>query len=108
MLLNGAANRDPREFEHPDELRLDRVERSPAPRVRVRHPHLRRARRSPAPKRASRFERILDRMGDIRISEAAHGPAGDRRYDYTPIYMLRGLEQLAGRVHAAGRAGRTA
>ena len=33
-------------------------------------------------------------MGDIRISEAAHGPAGDRRYEYTPIYMLRGLERL--------------
>jgi cytochrome P450 len=40
------------------------------------------------------LERILDRMGDIRISEEAHGPAGDRRYDYSPIYMLRGLEQL--------------
>ncbi len=33
-------------------------------------------------------------MGDITISEAAHGPAGARRYEYTPIYMLRGLEQL--------------
>jgi hypothetical protein len=33
-------------------------------------------------------------MDDIRISEAAHGPEGSRRYDYTPIYMLRGLEEL--------------
>ena len=40
------------------------------------------------------LERIFDRMADIRISEAAHGPAGARRYDYSPIYLLRGLEQL--------------
>jgi hypothetical protein len=33
-------------------------------------------------------------MGDIRIAETAHGPADARRYEYTPIYMLRGLEQL--------------
>ncbi|MCJ7673379.1 MAG: cytochrome P450, partial [Acidimicrobiia bacterium] len=39
-------------------------------------------------------ERVLDRMADIGISEAALGPAGARRYEYTPIYMLRGLEQL--------------
>ena len=39
-------------------------------------------------------ERLLDRLADIRISEAAHGPAGARRYEYTPIYLLRGLEHL--------------
>jgi hypothetical protein len=33
-------------------------------------------------------------MDDIRISETEHGPAGARRYEFTPIYMLRGLEQL--------------
>ena len=40
------------------------------------------------------LERILDRMADIRISESAHGPEGARRYEYTPIYLLRGLEEL--------------
>ena len=39
-------------------------------------------------------ERLLDRMADIRISQSAHGPAGARRYEYSPIYLLRGLEQL--------------
>ena len=38
--------------------------------------------------------RLLARTTDIRISETEHGPAGDRRYSYTPIFMLRGLEQL--------------
>jgi hypothetical protein len=33
-------------------------------------------------------------MGDIRISESAHGPAGARRYDYVPTYILRGLMRL--------------
>ena len=39
-------------------------------------------------------ERLLDRMADIRISEAAHGPAGARRYEYPAMYLLRGLEKL--------------
>jgi hypothetical protein len=33
-------------------------------------------------------------MTDIHISEAAHGPAGERRYDYVPTYILRGLTRL--------------
>jgi hypothetical protein len=33
-------------------------------------------------------------MADIRVSDAQHGPPGDRRYRYTPIYMLRGFEEL--------------
>ena len=93
MVLNGAANHDPRQFDDPNELRLDRVNGrqhlgfgfgihtcAGAPLAR-------------AEARVS-LERILDRMGDIRISEAEHGAAGDRRYQYSPIYLLRGLEQL--------------
>jgi cytochrome P450 len=38
--------------------------------------------------------RLLDRMRDIRISESHHGPAGARRFDYTPSFILRGVEQL--------------
>ena len=52
MLLNGAANRDPREFERPGRAPPRPGERSPAPRVRVRHPHLRR--RAARPGRGAR------------------------------------------------------
>jgi cytochrome P450 family 150 subfamily A5 len=93
MVFNGAANRDPRQFDHPEEFRLDRVNGrqhlgfgfgihtcagSPLARAEA----------------VVSFERLLERMADIRISEAEHGPADARRYEYTPIYMLRGLEQL--------------
>ena len=40
------------------------------------------------------LERILDRMRDIRLSEEHHGPAGARRFDYEPTWVLRGLSEL--------------
>jgi cytochrome P450 len=40
------------------------------------------------------INRLLDRMKEIRISETKHGPPAERRYEYTPIYLMRGLEQL--------------
>ena len=93
MMLNGAANRDPRQFDAPNELRLDRVN--------GRH-HLgfgfgiHTCAGAPLARAEARIslERILDRMGDITISEAAHGPAGARHYEFSPIYLLRGVEQL--------------
>ncbi|HEY4402792.1 MAG TPA: cytochrome P450 [Acidimicrobiia bacterium] len=93
MLLNGAANHDPRQFGDPDEFRLDRPN--------GRH-HLgfgfgiHTCAGAPLARAEARVsaERLLDRMADIRISESAHGPDGARRYEYSPIYLLRGLEQL--------------
>ena len=40
------------------------------------------------------LQRLLDRMADIRISESHHGPAGDRHWEYTPTWMLRGHDRL--------------
>jgi cytochrome P450 len=93
MVHNGAANRDPRQFEAPDEFRLDRTDGRlhlgfgfgihtcvGAPLAR-------------AEARAS-LVRLLARLADIKISEREHGPAGARRYEYSPTYMLRGLERL--------------
>ncbi|HEX2212642.1 MAG TPA: cytochrome P450 [Mycobacterium sp.] len=93
MICPGAVNRDPERFEHPHEFDLDRknvrehiafgrgVHSCPGgPLARVE------ARVS--------IERILDRMGDIAIDEELHGPPGDRRYNYEPTFILRGLTDL--------------
>jgi septum formation protein len=39
-------------------------------------------------------ERMLERLHDIRLSEAHHGPPGDRRFEITPTYILAGVEAL--------------
>jgi cytochrome P450 len=40
------------------------------------------------------IECLLNRLENIRLDEAWHGPAGNRRFRYEPTYILRGLEQL--------------
>jgi cytochrome P450 len=93
MLLNGAANRDPRRFECPAEFRVDR------PNAKEHLAFGRGAHSCPggplarAEGRIS-IERILDRMRDIRLSEEHHGPAGARRFEYEPTWVLRGLHDL--------------
>jgi cytochrome P450 len=93
MLLNGAANRDPRRFECPADFDLDR------PNVQShiafgRGPHS--CPGGPLARAEGRvsIERILDRMGDIRLVEEHHGPPGDRRFHYEPTWILRGLTKL--------------
>jgi cytochrome P450 len=93
MLLNGAANHDPRQFDDPHELRLDR----PNGRQHLGFGFgIHTCAGAPLARAEARvsLERIFDRMSDIRISDAVHGPAGARTYEYSPIYMLRGLERL--------------
>ncbi len=93
MLLNGAANRDPRRFDQPGEFRLGRdnvKEHIAFGRGIHTCPGASLAR---AEARVS-LERILDRMHGIRLSEEHHGPAGARRFEYEPTYILRGLRRL--------------
>ncbi len=40
------------------------------------------------------IERMLDRTRNIRLSEEHHGPAGARRFQYEPTWILRGLSKL--------------
>jgi cytochrome P450 family 150 subfamily A5 len=103
MVVNGAANRDPRRF--PDPATFD-----PA-RANARH-HLAFGRGihtcpgAPLARAEARvaIERLLDRTADIRISERAHGPAGARRYRYLPTFILRGLTRLNVEFTLAGEA----
>jgi cytochrome P450 len=93
MVLNGAANRDPRRYERPGELLLDRSNS----RQHVGFGHgVHTCPGSPLARSEVRItiERIFARTSDIRISEAAHGPAGARRYSYLPTFMFRGLAAL--------------
>jgi cytochrome P450 len=93
MVLNGAANRDPRRFERPGELLVDRANA----RQHLAFGHGAHTCPGAPLARAEAcisIERLLDRMADIRISETAHGPAGARRYEYVPTYILRGLRNL--------------
>ena len=93
MVLNGAANRDPRHFADPATF--------DAARPNARH-HLAFGRGihtcpgAPLARAEARvtIERLLDRTAGIRISERAHGPAEARRYRYIPTYILRGLTRL--------------
>jgi cytochrome P450 len=93
MVLNGAAGRDPRHFDEPNEFRMDRT-KAKEHLAFGRGPHA--CPGAPLARAETRIsiERLLERMGDIRISESAHGPAGARRYDYVPTYILRGLTRL--------------
>jgi cytochrome P450 len=93
MVVNGAANRDPRRFEDPDTFDPER---------KNARQHLAFGRGihscpgAPLARAETRvgLERLLDRTTDIRISEAHHGPPGQRRYQYIPTYILRGLTTL--------------
>ena len=93
MVLPSAANRDPREFEHPDDLRLDRENG----RQHIAFGHgIHTCAGAPLARAEANvsLHRLLDRMEEIRISESHHGPPGDRRWEYTPTWMLRGLDRL--------------
>jgi cytochrome P450 len=82
-----------RRFECPAEFRIDR------PNVREHIAFGRGAHSCPGGPLARvearvSIERVLDRMADIQISEAEHGPADARRFDYAPTYLLRGVTAL--------------
>ncbi|APA74587.1 cytochrome P450 [Mycobacterium avium subsp. hominissuis] len=93
MVCLGAVNRDPARFDDPHSFRLDRNN------VRDHVTFSRGGHACPGASLA-RLEggvsiaRILDRMRDITIDEAKHGPAENRTYTYEPTFMLRGVTEL--------------
>ena len=92
-LLNGAINRDPRRFEDPNSFRLGR------PKLREHVAFARGAHTCiGAPLARSEaniaINLLLDRLGNIRISDEKHGPPGQRTFRQEPHYILRGLQDL--------------
>ncbi|ANR92153.1 cytochrome P450 [Mycobacterium avium] len=93
MLCLGAANRDPRKFESPNEFRIDRKN------VRE-HIAFGRGIHTCAGAPLARVEgqitinRLLDRTSELRINEAKHGPASSRQYRFDSTFLLRGLTEL--------------
>ena len=93
MVVNGAANRDPRKFDNATEFEVERANA----RQHLAFGHgVHTCPGAPLARAEGRItvERFLDRMRDIRIDDAQHGPPGQRRYDYVPTYILRGLVRL--------------
>ncbi len=93
LVLPGAVNRDPNRFENPHEFQLGR------PNVREHIAFGRGVHSCPGAPLARvegrvSLERILDRLGDIAADETYHGTAEDRRYNYEPTFILRGLTDL--------------
>jgi cytochrome P450 len=93
LVMHTATGRDPRQFENPDQLWIER----PNARRHLAFGHG--AHTCPgAPLARSEvrivLERLFDRTSEIKISETAHGPAGARRYQYMPTYLFRGLMNL--------------
>jgi cytochrome P450 len=93
MVLNGAANRDPRQFPDPSEFHVDRDN------AREHLAFGRGVHSCPGGSLARMetrvsIERLLERTAEIDISEAHHGPVDARRYQHMPTYILRGLTEL--------------
>ena len=93
ILLLSAGDRDPRQFECPAEFHVDRANA----REHVafgRGAHF--CPGAPLVRAEGRItlERVLDRLDDVRISEAHHGPPDARRYDHTPSFILLGVDAL--------------
>ncbi len=106
MVVNGAANLDPRHFEKPSEFQVDRAN------AREHLAFGRGVHSCPGGSLARletrvSIERLLDRTTNIGISESHHGPRGSRRYQYMPTYILRGLTQLHLKLTSEGTSATT-
>lgn len=93
FIANGAANRDPRQFENPAEFDITRKKAN-------QHIAFGRGRHTCPGAPLARAETVVsinlffDRTSDIRIDENVHGPKDARNYGHLPTFILRGLTHL--------------
>jgi cytochrome P450 len=93
LLGLSAANRDPRRWEAPDELRLDR------PRIKE-HVAFGRGAHTCAGAPLARvevrvlLEKLLEHTSHIDLDETRHGSRGNRRFKFEPSFIIRGLDDL--------------
>ena len=100
MILNGAANRDPRQFDSPLEFQLDRANA----RQHIAFGHgIHTCAGAPLARAETivTINRFLDRTSDFRVSGEHHGPVDARQYQYDPTFILRGLRSLHLELDAA-------
>jgi cytochrome P450 len=93
LLSHMAANRDPRRFENPGEFNMNR------PRAKEHLAFGRGAHTCIGAPLARRevtvsIERLLARLGNIRLSEKHRGPDGAYHFEYEPTYILRAMQHL--------------
>jgi cytochrome P450 len=93
LIMNTATGYDPRQFDNPAELR---VERANARRHLAFGHGTHTCPGAPLARSEVRIvlNRLFDRTSDFRVSDTVHGPAGGRRYEYMPTYLFRGLMTL--------------
>ena len=87
------ANRDPRRWENPNVVDLNR------PKIKEHIAFGRGAHTcigAPLARAEIRviIDRFLEHTSSIILSEQHHGPAGNRKLAYEPSYIIRGLEKL--------------
>jgi cytochrome P450 len=87
------ADRDPARWEDPDTFKLGR------PKIKEHLAFGRGAHTcigNPLARAEVRvlFDRFFEHTAGMTISQAEHGPATERRFDYEPSYIVRGLTQL--------------
>jgi cytochrome P450 len=93
VIALAATNRDPRRWEDPQAFKLDR------PKIKEHLAFGRGAHTcigAPLARAEVRvlLDRLLEHTSAITLSEQHHGPAGNRKLDYQPSFIIRGLEEL--------------
>ena len=93
LMLIGAANRDPDRWERPNDFILNR------PKIKE-HIGFGRGKHVCAGAPLARvevrviLEKFLEMTSRIDLDEAKHVPAGNRRFDFEPSFIIRGLSEL--------------